>query len=47
VLQVHVLARVAITGATVADDTILGSGYGRLVDFDHDSARTGYSGPTS
>ena len=33
------------TGATVADDNTLGPGYGRLVDFDHDSARTGYTGP--
>ena len=33
------------TGATVADDNILGPGYDRLVDFDHDSARTGYTGP--
>jgi hypothetical protein len=35
------------TGATVADDNILGHGYDRLVDFDHDSARTGYTGPES
>ena len=33
------------TGATVADDNTLGPGYDRLVDFDHDSARTGYTGP--
>ena len=33
------------TGATVADDNTLGPVYGRLVDFDHDSARTGYTGP--
>jgi hypothetical protein len=35
------------TGATVTDDNTLGPGYDRLVDFDHDSARTGYSGPPS
>jgi hypothetical protein len=33
------------TGATVADDNTLGPGYDRLVDFDHDSARTGFTGP--
>ena len=32
------------TGATV-DDNILGQGYGQLVGFDDDSARTGYTGP--
>jgi hypothetical protein len=35
------------TGATVAADNILGPGYDRLVDFDDDSARTGYTGPAS
>ena len=34
------------TGATVADDNLLGPGYGRLVGFDDESARTGYRGPT-
>jgi hypothetical protein len=34
------------TGATVADDNVLGPCYQRLVDFDHDSARTGYTGST-
>jgi hypothetical protein len=34
------------TGATVADDNLLGPGYERLVGFDDESARTGYRGPT-
>jgi hypothetical protein len=34
------------TGATVTDDNVLGPGYGTLVDFDHESARTGYTGPS-
>jgi len=35
------------TGATITNDNTCGLGYDRLVDFDHDSARTGYTGPPS
>jgi hypothetical protein len=33
------------TDVTVAEDNILGAGYGRLAGFDDESARTGYTGP--
>jgi hypothetical protein len=33
------------TGATVTDDNIKGPGYEQLVGIDHESARTGYTGP--
>jgi hypothetical protein len=33
------------TDVTVAADNVLGAGYERLVGFDDESARTGYTGP--
>jgi hypothetical protein len=33
------------TDVTVAENNVLGSGYGHLVGFDDESARTGYTGP--